>query len=517
MRRTLTAGVVAASTVLTLSATLLAPSTAAFGDPSTPSMSTGTPTDPARAEAQQALHTATAVLSGDAPHVDGTAALLQLRLSMRHLPAAQRRQAAEILDRPTSNPRPTDNPDPFGQDYSVPAKRKCSKHICIHWVPTTSDAPPSKGWVNRSLRTMNKVWAFETHRLGYRHPISDGRRGGSSGRFDVYLKELTGQGLYGLTVAEQRTSFSRRLYSSYLLLDNDFKGYPSGRTTSLKVTAAHEFFHAIQYAYDVREDTWLKESTATWMEERYDDRGNDNRQYIPFGQVAHPAQPLDQGTGSAVYGNWLFFEYLSQHYGPGLVRKIWGRAAAFHGGGHQYSAQAIRSALRQVGGMTNVFARYANGNTVPGHTYAEGRAYPASRAAANTTLTRGRPSTGWQAYHVKHLASVNVRAVPGASLGKRWRLRVKVDAPRRGKSPAVVVLLQHRQRHHPMTRIKVHLGRTGQGTVRVPFSARTTSRVTVTLANASTSYQCHHGTTFSCQGRPRAAHPAYKVKLTAVH
>jgi hypothetical protein len=512
MRRTVTAAVVAAGTVLTLSATLLTPTTAAFGDPST-----GTPTDPARAKAQQALQTATAVLAGDAPHVDGTTALLRLRLSMRHLPVAERRQAAEILDRPTSSPRPTDNPDPFGQDYSVPAKRKCSRHICIHWVPKTADAPPGRGWVNRSLKTMNKVWAFETRKLGYHHPISDGKRGGGSGRFDVYLKELTGQGLYGLTVAEQRTSFSRRLYSSYLLIDNDFKGYPSGRSTSLKVTAAHEFFHAIQYAYDVREDTWLKESTATWMEERYDDRGNDNRQYVPFGQLAHPSQPLDQGTGSAVYGNWLFFEYLSQHYGRGIVRKIWTRAAAFHGGGHQFSAQAIRSALRHVGGgMTSVFARYANGNTVPAHTYGEGRAYPASGAAANTTLTKATRSTGWRTYHVKHLASVNVRAVPGTDLtGKRWGLRIKVDAPGRGKAPAVAVLLQ--RRHHPMTRFLVHLGRTGHGKVRVPFSVRTTSRVTVTLANASTGYRCHRGTAFSCQGRSLAAHPAYKVKLTAVH
>src|SRR3954447_18363349 len=99
MRRSVTAAVVAAGTVLTLSATLLTPTTAAFGDPST-----GTPTDPARAEAQQALQTATAVLAGDAPHVDGTTALLRLRLSMRHLPAAQRRAAAGVPEPPTARP-----------------------------------------------------------------------------------------------------------------------------------------------------------------------------------------------------------------------------------------------------------------------------------------------------------------------------------------------------------------------------------------------------------------------------
>src|SRR4051812_17220227 len=372
MRRTVTAAVVAVSTTLALSAAL-APSTAATtGDRTT---TPSPPSEPARAEALTALHTATAVLRGGAPRVDGTEALLRLRLSMHALPAGQRREAAEILDRPTSSPRPTDNPDPFGQDYSVPARKKCSQHICIHWVPTTADAPPGRHWVNTSLKTMNKVWKFEVHKLGYHRPISDARRGGGSGKFDVYLKELTGQGLYGLTVAEQRTSFSRRLYSSYLLLDNDFKGYPSGRDVSLKVTAAHEFFHAIQYAYDVREDTWLKESTATWMEERYDDAGNDNRQYLRSGQIAHPNHALDTGTGFSVYGNWLFFEYLSQHYGRGIVHSIWNRAAAFHGGGHQYSAEAIRSALRhKSGGGTRGFPRQPHGQPGPGRTPTEGPA-----------------------------------------------------------------------------------------------------------------------------------------------
>src|SRR3954454_24707466 len=118
MRRTVTAALVAVSTALTLSATLLAPSTAATGGSST---TTGTAPDPALARAQEALHTATAVVKGDAPRVDGTTALLQLRLSMHALPADQRRQAAEILARPTDNPH-----DPFGQDNSIPAKRKCS-------------------------------------------------------------------------------------------------------------------------------------------------------------------------------------------------------------------------------------------------------------------------------------------------------------------------------------------------------------------------------------------------------
>ena len=139
------------------------------------------------------------------------------------------------------------------------------------------------------------------------------------GRFDVYLKELYHQGLYGLTVAEQRTPYNPHLYSSYLLLDNDFarSQYHANPMQEARVTAAHEFFHAIQYGYDATEDPWLMESTATWMEDQYDDSSNDNRQYLPWSQLRRPGTPLDTFDPGSFeqYGNWVFFEYLSEHFG----------------------------------------------------------------------------------------------------------------------------------------------------------------------------------------------------------
>jgi hypothetical protein len=499
MRRTVTAAVVALSTALSLSAACLTSSSAATGT---------TTTDPARAEAQQALRTAHAVVSGQQPRVDPTEALLQLRLHLNDLPVDQRREAAAILA------RPTDNPDPNGQAYTVKAKRACAGHICIHWVSSTADAPPSRHWVNKNLKLMNHVWNYEVHRLGYRRPPTDGQRGGGTGKYDVYLKELTGQGLYGLTVAEQRTSYSRRVYSSYLILDNDFKGYPSSRKTSLEVTAGHEFFHAIQFGYDVGEDVWMKEATATWMEEQFYDAGNDNRQYLPYGQVAHPATPLDKNSTFGVYGNWLFFQYLSEHYGRGVVKAIWKHAAAYRGG-HEYSAQAIRSAMKPHGGLTPAFGRYANGNTVPGHTYSEGGVYPSSPVASSLTLSKTTRSSGWVTHHVKHLASTDVRAFPGADLtGRSWKLKVDVNGPDAGKAPVAVVLVK--RTHHPMTRTVIHLDGKGNGSTTVPFSTRTTQSVTVTLANASTAFRCNRGTTFSCRGVPKAKRPAYQLRLKAV-
>jgi hypothetical protein len=468
----------------------------------------------ARVRAEHALRTADRVLSGDAPRADASMALLQLRLSMNKLSAADRRRAAAILA------RPTDHPDFYGESYSVKARQKCAGHICIHWVTTTRDAPPSTHWVDQQLRMLVHVWNYEVKRLGYRPPISDGTRGGGgSGRFDVYLKELYHQGYYGITVAEHPASSNRHLYSSYLLLDNDFKRsqYGADPMQVARVTAAHEFFHAIQYAYDVGADSWLKESTATWMEDQFDDSSNDNRQYLPWSQLRRPGTPLDtfSTSGFEQYGNWAFFEYLSEHFGRRVVRSIWQRAASFHGGGHMYSAAAIRSALRKHGGLTRVFGTYASGNTTPGRSYAEGRFYPAAGSRSSVTLTRTVPTSPWTTYAVRHLASVNVDVRPGADLGsRRWRLRVKVDGPRRHTMPAVIVLV-HRTDHR-LTRRLVHLSRDGRGSVGVPFGRATTHRVTVTLANASTRFRCHTGGGYSCNGTPTAPHPAFRLRLRAL-
>ena len=46
------------------------------------------------------------------------------------------------------------------------------------------------------------------------------------------------------------------------------------------MTAAHEFFHAVQFAYDAADDQWFMESTATWMEDEIYDDVNDNLQYL---------------------------------------------------------------------------------------------------------------------------------------------------------------------------------------------------------------------------------------------
>ena len=465
----------------------------------------------ARQVARGALRTARRTMSGQATRTDASMALLRLRLTLHALPPAGRRAAAAVLA------RPTDNPDLYGQAYTTKAKRACSRHICIHWVPTSRDAPPDRAWVDRQLRMLEHVWTYEVHELGYHRPRSDGARGGGgSGKFDVYLAELYRRGLYGLTVAERPIPHHRHLYSSYLVIDNDFRRsqFHGPPMQVARVTAAHEFFHAIQYGYDADEDPWLMETSSTWMEEQFDDSSNDNRQYLSWSQLQKPGTPLDtySSTGFEQYGNWVFLEYLSERFGRGVVRRIWKQAAVF--GGHRYSAAAVRAALRRYGGMTSVFGSYANGNTAPGDTYAEGAAYPVAGITSSVTLTAGSPRKPSTSYDVHHLSSVNLRAIPGGGLtGDGWRLWLTVDGPRRATAPAVVVRVVHTG--SPATQTLVPLSREGHGLVSVPFGSQAVRRVTITLANASTRFACHTGGSFSCGGTSKDPHTRFTVRLVA--
>lgn len=442
---------------------------------------------------------------------DVSLALRDLFVALPRLDSADRREADRYLARPTDGPA-----DRFGDGYTVPARKKCRNHVCIHWVPTTADAPTSEAWVRTNLSYANQVWAVEIGRLGYRRPISDKHKGGN-GKLDVYLKELGSRGVYGYCAPERRAEGRKWLASGYCVLDNDFsrEQYGTPRRDTMRVTAAHEFFHAVQYAYDYGEDPWLMEATATWMEERVADDVNDNRQYLPHGQVGKPAQSLDtfDRTGFNQYGNWAFFEYLAGRYGTGVVRSIWTRAGAYPGGGHQYSTTAVKGVLSRHGGFTSVFRAYAAGNTMPGRTYGEGATWPAAPASKSWVLTSAdRRSSGTS--RINHMASTNVLVRPGTGVAARgWKLRLEVDGPAGTTAPAAYLVVKRR---HGIVTKPIPLNDKGKGRISVPFGSRKVRGATVTLVNASTRFSCWHRTSWSCQGRARDNRERFELTATAV-
>jgi hypothetical protein len=512
MRRTIAAAVLALSTATSALTAATWTSTASATDGKSSSASRT-----ADERAERALARAEDIVSGTespAPgtRVEGTLALRELFTALPDLDPAERREARAILARPTDGKR-----DTAGDGYTVAARRKCDGPVCLHWVPSTRDAPPSKKWVNRNLATMNAVWDKEVGELNYRRPLRDDGRGGNN-KFDVYLKELGSQGLYGYCAPESGGAGTPEfLATGYCVLDNDFarRQFGAPPLDSLRVTAAHEFFHAVQFAYDAGEDGWFMEATATWMEERYADSINDNRQFLPYGQLGKPGSVLDvfNRSGWNQYGNWAFFEYLSSRYGTGFIRSIWNEAGAFDGAPDRFSSRAVEVRLRDKGGLPAVFAAYAAGNTIPGHTYPEGKAWPKASIAQKWKLSAGRPKRS-DAFRIDHLSSRNAKIVPASTLtAKNWRVRISVDGPTTASDPAAYLISQRRSGR--LVTKPLPLDGAGDGRVDLGFSSGKVRSVTITLANASTRFDCWVQSDYSCQGKPRDNNRSFDLTVRA--
>lgn len=191
-----------------------------------------------------------------------------------------------------------------------------------------------------------EVWEKEIGGLGYVEPA-----GTQSYLYDIYIAN-TGDALTG-NDDDQTPSLSFNYLgititycdygnlnsickdnisdaSSYIIVNGDKQN-----TGIMKITAAHEFFHAIQFSYPSidswfsRENRWWIESTATWMEEvAYDDINS----YYPRVKswLKNPSLSLKYAGNTYTtheYGDVLFIIFLTDLYlkDTEFVRYVWER------------------------------------------------------------------------------------------------------------------------------------------------------------------------------------------------
>ncbi|MBK8945211.1 MAG: hypothetical protein IPM32_08060 [Ignavibacteriae bacterium] len=124
----------------------------------------------------------------------------------------------------------------------------------------------------------DSAYTYEIEFLGYPAPPKDGTYGGDD-KYDVYVTSAAGG--YGSTNLEDEVSENK--YISFIKIHNSFSGsfYTKG-IDAARVTAAHEFHHAIQVGnYIYRDsDRFYFELTSTSMEEFVYDHVNDYYNYI---------------------------------------------------------------------------------------------------------------------------------------------------------------------------------------------------------------------------------------------
>ena len=470
---------------------------------------------------------------GSSPSTEITLTLRDLHRAKGSLTGQDRREAEAVLARPS---------DPGGDslgggladvDYeSNPLDHYCGAVACVHWttggferlsasqLATDANTNGEPDYVDTIYNTVASVLAYETDTLGYKDPLPDGGSadpGNPDTKFDVYLAELGDRGLYGYCAPDD--DFGGRRVPGYCVLDNDYATSEYGGPSPLyplRVTAAHELFHAIQFAYDIDEDSWFMEGTATWVEDEVYDTINDNLQFLPFSPIRYPYAPADLTSGGHRYGSWIFFKYASERLGRGIVRRFWDLADA--GASSRYSLQAVRTGVQARTSWVPFFATFAAWNTRQPGGYSESRLYPAPRWIKTATLGKRRKSTGWVSINLPHLSSAPVRVIPSAKLSPRKRLRIEADLPPTARGTALLV--QRRYRNGAVTNSLMRLNSQGNGRARIGFNHRRLAYVALIPVNTSTSMVLcgmiagfDGGPAYSCAGRGYHDYgPRYEVR-----
>jgi hypothetical protein len=545
----------AATLVLVLASAGALASGPAGADPSAP----GTKASAAGAEhrseqAEAALAKVQALFGGGAARVaagqeatDATLALRDLKRLAGSLSGADRAAAAAFLARPTDG-----TTGPFGDPgYSVAeATPVCGTYVCIHYVTTTENAVPLADagpnaipngipdYVDLALTTMESIHATYVG-AGYRAPKSDdsSTNDGGSALTDIYLADVGPNtppgsgGVYGYCTSDDPNfpdegpkTYSWYDASAFCVLDNDYSISQFPHLTpekNLQVTAAHEYFHAVQFAYDYWEDSWLLEATATWAEDEVFNSINDNRQYLASSPLTQPTLSLDSVSGTHEYGDWIFFRHFTERFPtavgglPTFVRDIWRKVDGALGGPDQFSMQAVKNTIVARGAkFPAAFSRFGALNRHPKTSYAEGAAYPASPLAGTFGLSGSHRSTGWQFIKLNHLTNAHARVRPASGLTQSdWRVRVNLDAPNTSRGSAATV--QVYKQNGSIAVYPITLNTSGDATKVFPFSVKSVKYVEVTMTNGSTRYNCWQQPGWSCFGVPLDQNLRFEIRATA--
>ena len=180
---------------------------------------------------------------------------------------------------------------------------------------------------------------------------------------------------------------------------------------------AHEYNHVLQFGYDILQDTWMYESTATWAEDKVYPAIDDYLLYLE-GWRARPGQALTEAANGKEYGSAVWNHWLDVRYGPEVVRDAWAGSAApentVQGGG--FAPKAYDAAIKsKLGGVSfgREFGDFATATAtweVPGTGFHEGEKYGDVERAA-TLPPDGAPQsaildhTGFAMYDVAPTAA----------------------------------------------------------------------------------------------------------------
>jgi len=146
-------------------------------------------------------------LIGDTKTREGTAFVRRVMEELDEYSPELRSRIKGLLDRPAGLTRTYNSP---------------GGHFKIHYTRTGENRVPSTEYVHNIGEYLERAYSLIIDTLGYLPPLPDGEAGGDS-RTDVYLVDMED---YGVTYIESPGDAEWNDYSAYILIENDFAGFP---------------------------------------------------------------------------------------------------------------------------------------------------------------------------------------------------------------------------------------------------------------------------------------------------
>ncbi|MDR3668792.1 MAG: hypothetical protein P4L35_18295 [Ignavibacteriaceae bacterium] len=224
---------------------------------------------------------------------------------------------------------------------------------------------------------LDSVYNFEINYLGYPPPPPDSSAGGDD-KYDVYLTNAGGD--YGYTVPETEIVPGSGRFTAYTVISNDFTGFYTTGINAARVTAAHEFEHAINIGNYINRyfsgDEFFYELSATAMEHFVFGTIKDYIQYLPaYFSNTQNSMAVTGTIEEFALGIWNIHQ--KDRFGFDILKKEWELMPQMRAmDAINYEIQQYGSSL---GAELNNFALwmyFTNYRAIPGKYFEDAPYYP---------------------------------------------------------------------------------------------------------------------------------------------
>lgn len=264
------------------------------------------------------------------------------------------------------------------ESYVTPSGRFRLHYTLVgpHAVPgeiTNNAGVPD--WVYEAGMAAEYVHKLLVDTLGFMPPATDNNIDGPE--FDIYFQTM--RDLYGAAFIEGNGD----QFHSYLEIENDFsENFYTKGIDAVKVTVAHEYFHAIHFGYarrtDVEDEIFFYEMSSTWFEDRAYDDINDYYGYISDFFTRPELPPFEFSINDTrIYALSIFFKYWFKNHADVGLQSMWDNFRTMRG------LEALEKEINAQGvtfatALTEFYGwcLYTGFRADPEHYFKEGAQYP---------------------------------------------------------------------------------------------------------------------------------------------